>query len=120
MGNDNVQTRLFGHLDGVECLSHCSYWVEFDQNCICRLLPNSDLDPLRVCNVEVIPDNLDSVSKLPSDLGKVVEVVFIKWILQGPYRVCPDQFLIVILQLTAVEFLPVDLVGGVFVVVEAR
>src|SRR6266498_1181369 len=101
MGDDNIQTRLLGHLDRVQCLRNRSYLVKFDQNRICRLLPNSDPDPLRVCNVEVIPDNLDSVSKLPSDLGKVVKVVFIKWILQGLYRVSPDQFLIVIFQLTA-------------------
>src|SRR5436309_11825962 len=110
MGDDNIQTCLFRHVDRVQCLRNRSYLVELDQNRICRLLPNSDLYPLRVCNVEVIPDNLDSVSKLPSDLGKVVEVVFIKWILQGPYRVCPEKFLIVIFQLTTAEFLPVDLV----------
>src|SRR2546427_6547429 len=97
MGDDDVYASFLRHLDSVQCLRDGSYLVEFDQDRVSCLFLNASLDSFRVCDVEVISNNLDSVSKLSRYLRKIVEVVFVKRIFKRSYRVCLDELLVVVL-----------------------
>ena len=69
------------HVDCLDRLSHCADLIELDQHRICCMLGNSALDELCIGDVDVVPDDLNPVTKLCGKCAKALPVVFAEPIL---------------------------------------
>lgn len=91
MRNHDTPTCGLTHVGSLDTLSHGTYLVNLQQESVTPLLVDTLLDTFRVCNKEIVTDNLDLVSHKSCHLLIGHKIILIKWILNADNGIVIDH-----------------------------